>query len=171
MCRTHGGESVQGGTRDDLLFRCGGFPASCGPPTNEEFRMKALGLLLLGLLIGAVASVSALNALRKATAFPRGVMAVQGHHMGKLREAVTADPCEPASAQRHLQALQILTADIEPAFLPDGQQDEIFSRYAAQMGQRIDSVLATLPQADCATLRISLGDIGDGCKACHRDYK
>jgi cytochrome c556 len=133
--------------------------------------MKVIGLLLLGLVIGAVGGVMAMNALGKATAFPRGVMAVQGYHMGGLREAVTAEPCDPSRANHHLQALRILTGDIEPAFLPDGQQDEVFSRYARDMAARIDTARAGLPQADCAALKLALGDVGDGCKACHRDYK
>lgn len=133
--------------------------------------MRVIGLLLLGLVIGAVASITMMNALGKATAFPRGVMAVQGYHMGALREAVTAEPCDPVRADHHLQALRILTGDIEPAFLPDGQQDEVFSRYAREMAGRIDTARAGLPQADCAALEISLGDVGDSCKACHRDYK
>jgi hypothetical protein len=133
--------------------------------------MRIIGLILLGFVIGIFATVATLNALRQGTAFPRGVMAVKGYHMNKLRDAVTAEPCAADEAGRHLRTLRVLAADIEPAFLPDGMSDPTFSRYAAQMGERIDNLLEMLPTADCPTLRTAFGDIGDGCKACHRDYR
>jgi hypothetical protein len=133
--------------------------------------MRIIGLLLLGFVVGAFATVATLNALRQGTAFPRGVMAVKGYHMNKLRDAVTTEPCVPDQAGRHLRALRLLADDIEPAFLPAGSSDPVFSRYARQMAGRLDDALAALPTADCAALRITIGDISDGCKACHRDYK
>jgi hypothetical protein len=133
--------------------------------------MRIIALLLLGFVIGAMATVITLNALRQGTAFLQGVMAVKGYHMARLRDAVVIEPCQPDRIAHHLRALRVLADDIEPAFLPDGMTDPIFSRYAMQMGERVDALLAALPAADCPALRGSLGDIGDGCKACHRDYK
>jgi len=132
--------------------------------------MRYIGMILLGLLIGAFATVAVLNALGQATAFPRGVMAVSGHHMGGLRAAATATPCQLDDAARHLRALAVLADDIEPAFLPDGQQDATFSQYALQH-RTLLAGLANAPPADCEALGLRLGDVGDSCKACHRDYK
>ena len=133
--------------------------------------MRVLGLLLLGLLIGAFATVAILNSLRAQTAFPHGVMAVSGYHMGQLRQAVAASPCRPDAARPHVEALAVLAADIEPAFLPDGMQDAIFSQYAQQHQQTLTNALSQWPPADCPALEATFGKIGDGCKACHRDHK
>jgi hypothetical protein len=133
--------------------------------------MRYLLLAVIGIAIGAVGTVMVLNALRSGTAFPRGVMAVSGYHMGQLREAAVATPCRGPEALRHLQALRMLADDIEPAFLPDGMQDPTFSRYASQQRQRLDAALAAVAGADCETLKVELGNVNDGCKACHRDYK
>jgi cytochrome c556 len=133
--------------------------------------MRFARLILLGIAIGAFGTVAVLNALRAGTAFPRGVMAVSGHHMAGMRDAVLASPCQPDQVTRHLQALRVLADDIDPAFLPDGMQDPTFSRYAADLRQRLDAAIARVPTADCAALSIELGNVNDGCKACHRDYR
>jgi cytochrome c556 len=133
--------------------------------------MRFVLLIPLGIAIGAFGTVAVLNALRTGTAFPRGVMAVSSYHMAGMREAVLASPCQPEQVTRHLRALQILADDIEPAFLPDGMQDATFSRYAAKMRQRLDTAIARMPDADCPALTIELGNVNDGCKACHRDYR
>jgi hypothetical protein len=98
-------------------------------------------------------------------------MAVSGYHLAGMREAVLATPCQPEQVTRHLRALRILADDIEPAFLPDGLQDPTFSRYALEMRQRLDAAIAKVPGADCPALSIELGNVNDGCKACHRDYR
>ncbi len=133
--------------------------------------MRVIGLLVLGLLIGVFATAAAMNALRAKTAFPHGVMAVTGYHMGQLRDAATAAPCRAEVARPHVDALAMLAADIVPAFLPDGQQDPTFSQYAEQHHATLSRVLEQWPPADCPALTQALGEIGDGCKACHRDYK
>ena len=133
--------------------------------------MRYIGLVLLGILIGALGTAAALNSLRASTAFPRGVMAVSGYHMGQLRDAVTAEPCRSDAAVAHMRALRVLAGDIEPAFLPDGMQDATFSRYAREHEKLLDAALAGAAGAECGALKIELGNINDGCKACHRDYK
>jgi hypothetical protein len=131
--------------------------------------MKALAWILLGLLIGAFATVSALNALRPATAFPKGVMALLQHHLGSAREQVSAGRCDAQLAQ-HVEALAVLSRDIKPAFLPIGEQDELFAQYADQLRAAADTANATA-LSDCAIATEQLGQVGDGCKACHRDFK
>lgn len=131
--------------------------------------MRALAFILLGLVIGAFATVSVINALRPATAFPKGVMALMGHHMGKAREAATATTC-PADIAEHIEALAVLARDIKPAFLPIGDHEAAFVRYADDFRAAAEAARgATF--ADCKAATEALGTIGDGCKACHRDFK
>nr|WP_282452944.1 cytochrome c [Lysobacter sp. CAU 1642] len=125
--------------------------------------------ILLGLMIGAFATLSVLNALRPATAFPKGVMALFGHHLGAARDQVTAGKCD-ADLARHVEALAILSRDVRPAFLPIGEQDELFGDYADKLQQAAESARQTA-LTDCAEAGEALGRIGDSCKACHRDFK
>jgi hypothetical protein len=133
--------------------------------------MRYVMMILVGIALGAFGTVAVLNALRAGTAFPRGVMAVSGHHMAAMREAVVASPCQPQQMTKHLQALRVLADDIEPAFLPDGMADPTFSRYALDLQTRLDAALARVPAAECKDLSIELGNVNDACKACHRDYR
>jgi cytochrome c556 len=133
--------------------------------------MRYILMILIGIALGAFGTVAVLNALRAGTAFPRGVMAVSGHHMAGMRDAVLASPCQPQQVTRRLQALRMLADDIEPAFLPDGMTDPTFSRYAGDLRTRLDAALARVPAAECRDLSIELGNVNDACKACHRDYR
>lgn len=131
--------------------------------------MKAIAWILLGLLIGSFATLSVLNALRPATAFPKGVMALFQHHLGEAREQVTAGRCD-AQLAAHVESLAVLARDIRPAFMPISEQDAQFGRYADQF-LATASAAQTSQLADCPTAAEQISLIGDACKACHRDYK
>lgn len=130
--------------------------------------MRYVVVLLVGVMIGALATATALNILRQGSEFPKGVMAVMQYHMGQVREQVSAGRC--AEAAPHFQTLRALAADIEPAFLPTGLDDALFTRYSEQLRGRLDKVLDA-PASECRVLTEQLGQVGDGCKACHRDFK
>lgn len=131
--------------------------------------MKALAWILLGLLIGSFATVSVLNALRPASALPKGVMALFQYHIGAAREQVTAGRCDAALAG-HIEALEVISRDVRPAFAEMVAHDEVFARYADQLSAASREARAG-NLGDCKVAAERLSVIGDGCKACHRDYK
>jgi hypothetical protein len=131
--------------------------------------MRAIAFILLGLLIGAMATVSVLNALRPATAFPKGVMALLQHHLCAAREIAGGPQCSTGMAE-HLEAIAVLARDIKPAFLPIGDQEASFVRYADDFRAAAEAARGAR-FADCKAATEALGTIGDGCKACHRDFK
>jgi hypothetical protein len=131
--------------------------------------MKALAWILLGLLTGSFATVSALNALRPATAFPRGVMALFQHHLGSARDQVTAGRCD-ATLASHFEALDVLARDVRPAFSALVEHDQVFARYADKLAVTTSHARA-LDLSDCRLAAEQVSLIGDGCKACHREYK
>ncbi len=137
-------------------------------PGREIVSMRYILVLLVGGLAGALIALSVLNALRPAQAFPRGVMAVMQHHLQGLNADIKAARCDAADPR--LQTLARVARDIPPAFLPTGGDDALFRRYSEQLAARIDAALAA-PAADCGQLTEQVGQIGDGCKACHRDFK
>jgi len=129
--------------------------------------MRNLVLLLLGLVVGAAGTASALNVLRQRDAYPRGLMAVMQHHLAALREDVRTNRCKDRSGP-HLQVMRTLAGGIESAVYPDDDADSPFREYARRLR---DSLGAVPADADCPALSPFLAKIGEACDACHRQYR
>lgn len=130
--------------------------------------MRYVILVLLGVFIGAMGTVSVLNALREGNALPRGLMAVMDHHMSQVRTMISTEQC--AGEQPHFEMIHLLAADIDPAFLPLPANEALFSQYANDLAKRA-GVAGSAAAVDCRMLKEQLGSVVDGCKACHRDFK
>ena len=130
--------------------------------------MRYVVMLLLGVFIGAMGTVSVLNVLREGNALPRGLMAVLDHRMEEVRTIIASEQC--SDSQRHFEAIQLLATDIESAFLPLPANEALFSQYANDLVARAGAAAST-PALDCRALKEQIGSVGDGCKACHRDFK
>lgn len=131
--------------------------------------MRSLVALFLGLLVGALLTVVALNSLRKGTAYPNGVMAVMSAQMGQLDRSIKANACAGPDLEANLGTLAALGNDLEPAFLPT-MDDAVFSRYAGDYRAAVDAALST-PPADCGQASAALDDVSATCKACHQQFK
>jgi hypothetical protein len=130
--------------------------------------MRYLICLLGGALIGALVAVTAASILGQRNAWPRAVMTVMQHELGRARDLVHDNQCtapETASAAAHLE---LMAADIEPAILAPGAHDRVFSQYAADLRKAIATFSAA---GECAARRDALTKIANACDACHRDYK
>ncbi len=132
--------------------------------------MRALICILIGLLAGAVLTSMLMNTLSKGTAYPKGVMAVQGHHFGALNQLAKDNRCSSAEIQPHLITLRIVSSDIEPAFKSLAEEDVQFGRYGADLRRVLDLQLAKSIN-NCADLATSSSAIKQACENCHRDYK
>lgn len=131
--------------------------------------MRMLVVALVGLFLGATLTLIAMNALRKGTAYPNGVMAVMAAQMKHLGESVKQNRCTPNDLQPRLLTLRQLANDLEPAFLPT-LDDQRFGERAAAMRGAVDAALADLPD-NCTAAGLALDNIGRTCKDCHRDFK
>lgn len=131
--------------------------------------MRSLILLLIGLVVGAALTLVGLNALRKGTSYPNGVMAVMGEQMAALDRALKQNRCAAADLVPRLQTMRYLGNDLEPAFLPT-EDDDRFIQHASTLRAALDAALAA-PPADCAAAGVALERIATGCKSCHRDFK
>lgn len=129
--------------------------------------MRAALLIVLGLAIGIVGTVFAMNALSQRNPFPHAVMAVMAHHSGELRNAIKAQRCEAASTKEHLERLLSTSGDIVPAF---PGVDQAFADEAAQLRTDLQAAVQTAP-ADCAALAAALKPVGDACQSCHQKYR
>jgi hypothetical protein len=132
--------------------------------------MRALICILIGLLAGAFLTSMLMNRLSQGSAFPKGLMAVQGHHFGELNQLAKDNRCSATAIQPHLIALRILSADVEPAFKSLAEEDAQFGRYGADLRRVLDLQLAKTIN-NCADLATSTSAIKQACENCHRDYK
>lgn len=140
------------------------------PATKKSSAGRYLFLLLLGLAVGAVATVMVLRALEaRKDHFPGALMEVQGWHMGQLKSAMEQNRCSASDVVPHLQALRMTANDLEPAF-PDLRDDERFKSAAAAMRGAVDKAI-NAPPLSCESLAGTMKAVGDTCKGCHRDFK
>lgn len=131
--------------------------------------MRALVLFLVGLAVGALCTLIAVNAMHRGTAWHSAVMSEMGHQMKSLDSNIKASRCASTDLTPRLQTLRFVANDIEPAF-PDMKDEAQFGRYAADLRAAADAALMT-PPASCAAATAALSNLDKACDSCHRDYK
>jgi hypothetical protein len=131
--------------------------------------MRSLILFLVGLMVGALCTVIAINALDRGTAYDHAVMALMGQQMKAVDSSIKQSRCTPADLTPRLQTLRFVANDIEPAFA-DMKDEAQFGRYASDLRAAADAALMT-PPASCTAATASLSNLDKACDACHRDYK
>ena len=127
--------------------------------------MRSLILVLIGLFVGFAVTLIGMNALRKGTAYPNGVMAVMSAQMDALNGSLKQNRCAATDLTPRLQTLRHLGNDLEPAFLPT-EDDARFGEHASNLRAAL-----AVPPADCAAAKVVVDKVGAGCQACHRDFK
>ena len=138
--------------------------------TRPRNASRYLFLLVLGLVIGIVATVMALRAIdARRDKFPQAVMQVQQWHLGQLKASIDQNRCGATDSLPHLQALRTLANDLEPAF-PDLRDDKRFAAAASQVRADLDATLSS-PPLNCAGVASAMKTIGESCKACHQDFR
>jgi hypothetical protein len=131
--------------------------------------VRSLVLLLVGLAVGALCTLIAINALHRGTAYPNAVMAVMGQQMKALDQSIKASRCASTDLTPRLQTLRMVANDIEPAFVD--MKDEVqFGRYASDLRAEADAALMA-PPASCKDATAALSRLDKACDSCHRDYK
>ena len=131
--------------------------------------MRIFVSLLIGLLIGAFATVIGLSYLQKATSYHDGVMAVISAQMRAMENAVKANRCADTDLIPSLQTMRALGNDLEPAFLPT-EDDKLFSDHAANYRAAVDEALFVTPM-NCLDANKMLDNLSTTCKTCHQDFK
>ena len=136
-------------------------------PSNAS---RYLFLLILGLVLGAVATVMALRALeQRKDHFPDALMHVQQWHMGQLKTDMEQNRCNATDVLPHLQALRVSANDLEAAF-PDLRDDARFKTAASAMRAAADKAVAN-PPLTCEGVGAAMKSLGESCKACHQDFR
>ncbi|MCF7220607.1 hypothetical protein [Marilutibacter chinensis] len=145
--------------------------AAKAPTTGNASRY--LFLLILGLVLGVIATVMALRAIEARKTIddrlPDAVMHVQQWHLDKLQASLKQNRCAATDTLPHLRTLREMANDLEPAF-PDLRDDERFVQSASKLRATLDTALAN-PPLNCAGVEAVAKDIGNACKACHQDFR
>jgi hypothetical protein len=131
--------------------------------------VRSLILFLVGLAIGAICTVIAVNALHRGTAYPNAVMAMMGQQMKALDQSVKASRCASTDLTPRLQTLRFVANDLEPAF-SEMQDKAQFARYSSDLRAAADQALMA-PPANCKAAVAAINNLDKACDSCHRDYK
>ena len=130
---------------------------------------RYLFLLILGLVLGIVATVMALRALeQRKDHFPDALMHVQQWHMAQLKQDMEQNRCNATDTLPHLQALRFTANDLDAAF-PSLAGEEQFRSASAAMRAAADKAIAN-PPLSCEGIGAALASIGETCKGCHQAY-
>lgn len=138
--------------------------------------MKSIILFLVGLLIGAFATVAGISALRQGTPYNDAVMSVLGQQMGAFKGMRESGKCDMPDVVRRLTLMQAVAGEVDAAFLPVGD-DAKFSQLSRDMRDALakagDTVAtqAATSNASCETLGQVMPDIGATCKGCHDVFR
>ena len=131
---------------------------------------RYLFLLILGLVLGVVATVMAMRALEeRKDHFPDALMHVQQWHMGQLKADMEQNRCAATDVLPHLQALRMTSNDLDAAF-PDLADDQRFQAASAAMRAAMDKAIAS-PPLSCEGIGATMKSIGETCKGCHQDFR
>lgn len=131
---------------------------------------RYLFLLILGLVLGAIATVMALRAIEaRKDHFPESLMHVQQWHMGQLKADMEQNRCNATDVLPHLQALRMTANDLDAAF-PDLREDQRFATASSAMRAAMDKAIAA-PPLSCPALGEVMKSIGETCKGCHQDFR
>jgi cytochrome c556 len=128
-----------------------------------------LVLLLVGLAVGALCTLIAINSLHRGTAYPNAVMAMMGQQMKAMDKSIKQSRCASTDLTPPLQTLRFVANDIEPAFT-DMQDKAQFGRYASDLRAAADAGLMA-PPANCKAALAAVNSLDKACDNCHRDYR
>ncbi|HMT37071.1 cytochrome c [Thermomonas sp.] len=144
--------------------------SSVDPNRRPSNAGRYLFLLILGLVLGVVATVMAMRALeQRKDHFPEALMHVQQWHMGQLKGDMEQNRCNATDVLPHLQALRLSANDLEAAF-PDLRDDARFKTAASAMRAAADKAVAN-PPLTCEGVGAAMKSLGESCKACHQDFR
>lgn len=135
--------------------------------------MRALILLIIGLLVGAFCGMTAARQIAAAHAYPRGVMAIVQHHLAAAKlQTQGAGQCDAIKALQHLTSMQSLVPEIPIALSAPAV---VVDPHIAELNQALSKAVAaavSIPRpADCAMLSAPIHAIEQACADCHREYR
>ena len=144
--------------------------SNTNPNRKPSTAGRYLFMLILGLVLGVIATVMAMRALeQRKDPFPDALMHVQQWHMGQLKTDMEQNRCAATDVLPHLQALRTTANDLDAAF-PELADDQRFQAASAAMRAATDKAVSN-PPLSCEGIGATMKSLGEGCKGCHQDFK
>lgn len=143
-------------------------------------RGALLGATALGALVAGAAHAANDQAVVK---YRQAVMKGHGAHLGAMFQIVKGGAGSPEQLAAHAHGLHEVSKMIVPAFAQrtEGGKTEAkpeiwddadgFKAKAADMEKAAAQVVAAAESGDQAAVGNALVAAGDGCKACHKEYR
>ncbi|HET6545482.1 MAG TPA: hypothetical protein VFG55_01895 [Rhodanobacteraceae bacterium] len=131
--------------------------------------MRYLVCLLIGLVIGALATNLVLGALAARDVWPRSIMQVMQHELAAANSAVRGGRCSDADLASPIAHLDLLGGDIGPAVRPGTTPDPVFAGYLHDLRAAVAAAAASGP--NCVSRLHALKAVDGACDRCHRDYR
>ena len=128
--------------------------------------MRYAVCIFLGLLIGAIATVTTTNVLAsRRDPYPESLMHVMKHELGSASKAAEQSTCN--DNHNALDKLSMLSDDIIIAMPDNGEPDRVFHQYIESLRKNVEIAR----QSDCKSRKQKIADIKNACSDCHRDYQ
>lgn len=143
---------------------------NASPPRRPSTAYRYLFVLCLGLLIGLIATVTVGRTLQaRRDPFPDSLMQVMQRQSELLLQAQQQNRCSLADSVPRLQALRLLSNDLDLAF-PGLKDSAQFQQHASQLRGNLNTALAA-PPSNCAALARVVETLQSDCRACHQDFR
>jgi cytochrome c556 len=126
-------------------------------------------MLVLGLFIGALATIAGMGALRQGTPYNDAIMAVMKHQLSAVRAIHESGKCDADQVRQRFDFLAATASHIDEAFLPVGDDDR-FRELSGNLNKAV-AVARSLPLATCPELKQAMDDVGKQCKSCHDVFR
>ena len=142
--------------------------------------MRSVVMLLIGLVVGALCSITLLRALSEGNEYPKGVMALMGKHFGALREVADAGQCEAATVAHHAATLRQVAerAGLSATSVQSAELNEMKGSIQLDSLRKLADVLdcdllyALVPRSSLAnTLERQAKERAERIAMCHADCR
>ena len=132
--------------------------------------MRALAFIVVGLMLGALISVTALNFLNRGPQTHKALMLMMKYQVDSARAVIDPRCQNGSNIQRQLTALRSLSADLDPIFFARGFDKELFGKQSQQMRDRVEKALST-DWTSCPQQVEAMNQVRQGCKSCHDEFE
>jgi cytochrome c556 len=115
--------------------------------------------------------------------YRQAVMKANGAHMSAAAAIIFGKVDFKSDLGEHVRALQAINRDI-PALFPAGSttadsaalpgvwmSHDDFKKRAADAARRAEALAKAVAAGDTKSYAARFGELGDACKACHKDYR
>jgi cytochrome c556 len=132
--------------------------------------MRALAFILVGLMLGALISVTALNFLNRGPQTHKAIMQMMKYQVDTARAVIDPGCPNGGNVQRQLTTLRALSEDLDAIYVARGFDKDLFGKQSQQMRERLDKALTT-EWSSCPAQVEAMNQVRQGCKSCHDEFE